>query len=122
MKKVLFVLASVTLFIFTSAFDSYKLSPIEGKWSGEFKGNTEAGPFQTHFWTENDEIKGTIDFPKEKVYGLELSWIIVEYPSVHFEITRKSEILVFDGKLFNTKLIGEFRTKADHGTFDLSRP
>jgi hypothetical protein len=121
MQKVLSLVIPVLLFLFTTAFAPSKLSPLDGTWSGEFTGNAGVVPFETHFWSENDEIKGLIDFPDENVYGLELSWIIVESPSIHFEVTKKSGTLVFEGKLIKNRLIGEFKTKAERGTFDLSR-
>jgi hypothetical protein len=120
MKKVLFVFMAVVLFIFTTAFTSSQVSQFEGKWSGEFKSNAGIVPFQTHFWTENGEVKGTIDFPYEGVFGLELSWIIIESPSLHFEVVKNSGILVFDGKLIDNRLVGKFLTKTDRGTFELS--
>jgi hypothetical protein len=122
MKKGFKFFSVVVIFLLTSAFTSAKLSPIDGSWSGAFKGNAGKIPFQTHFWTENAEIKGTIDFPQENTYKIELSWIIVESTFVHFEVTKDIEVLVFEGTLVDNKLVGEFKTKTERGTFDLKRP
>ncbi len=124
MKKALFILAPFVLFLCITAFTSSswsRQSPLDGSWTGEFTGNAGAEPFETHFWSEIDELKGTIDFPQEKAFGLELSWIIIESSAIHFEVTRNSRTLVFEGKLINNKLIGEFKEKNEHGTFDLTR-
>jgi hypothetical protein len=122
MKEVFRIIVLTAVFIITSAFTSSKLSPIDGQWSGEFKGNAGTLPFQTRFWTENGEIKGTIDFPSVKVYRKEISWILIETDIVHFEVPNDSEVLVFEGILTDNKLIGEFKAKTDRGTFNLIRP
>lgn len=121
MKNLLSVFMLAVLFVFTTAFALSKRSQLEGNWSGEFMGTAKAAQFQTHFWTENGEVKGTIDFPQENIFGLELSWIIVESPTVHFEVVKNSETLAFDGRLIENKLFGEFSTKTGRGIFDLSR-
>lgn len=121
MKNLLSVFILAVLFVFTTAFALSERSQLEGNWSGEFTGTAKAVQFQTHFWTENGEVKGTIDFPQENIFGLELSWIIVEFPTVHFEVVKNSETLAFDGRLIENELFGEFSTKTGRGIFDLSR-
>jgi hypothetical protein len=121
MKKVSLPFLLVAVFAITTGLKPSGAPQLNGNWSGEFLGTTKTVPFQTHFWTENGEIKGTVDFPQEKLYGLELSWIIVESQSVHFEVVKNSETLAFQGKLIENKLFGEFSTKTGRGTFDLSR-
>jgi hypothetical protein len=121
MKNVLPVFFLIAFFAVTTGLKPSTGSQLNGNWSGEFMGTTKTVPFQTHFWTENGEIKGTIDFPQENLYGLELSWIIVESASVHFEVVKNSETLAFQGRLVANKLFGEFSTKTGRGIFDLSR-
>lgn len=121
MKKIGFIILVIALFAVATGFKPMTASQLNGNWSGEFLGTTKSVPFQIHFWTESGEVKGTIDFPQENLYGLELSWIIVESPSVHFEVVKNSEILAFQGRLIENKLIGEFSTKTGRGIFDLSR-
>ncbi len=121
MRKLLFVFLLLGVFALTTGFKPSAASQLNGTWSGEFMGTTTTVPFQTHFWTENGEFKGTIDFPQENLYGLELSWIIVETGSVHFEVVKNSETLSFEGKLIENKLFGKFSTKTGRGNFDLSR-
>ncbi len=121
MRKVFFSLLVIAIFAATTGLKPSGASQLNGNWGGEFLGTTNTVPFQIHFWTENGEIKGTIDFPQENLYGLELSWIILESQSVHFEVVKNSETLAFQGKLIENKLIGEFSTKTGRGLFDLSR-
>jgi hypothetical protein len=121
MRKVSFVFLLVAIFAITTGLKPAAESQLNGNWSGEFLGTTRAVPFQIHFWTENGDVKGTIDFPQEKLYGLELSWIIVESQSVHFEVVKDAETLAFQGRLIENKLFGEFSTKTGRGIFDLSR-
>ena len=123
MKRRISILTAIVGFAFiATAFTLTNMSVIDGNWKGEFKGTSEAIQVQTHFWTENDELKGTIDFPAENIYRLELSWIMIdEANTIHFEVVKNSETLVFDGKLINNDLTGQFSTKTGRGIFTLSR-
>ncbi len=121
MRKAFYFLLVIAVFAVTTGLKPSVESQLYGNWSGEFLGTSNAVPFQIHFWAENGEIKGTIDFPQEDLYGLELSWIILESQSVHFEVVKNSETLAFQGKLIENKLFGEFSTKTGRGIFDLSR-
>jgi hypothetical protein len=109
------------LFLLSKTFAANPASPLEGKWLGDFKVNAKDVSFRSTFWVENDEIRGTIDLPEEGFFGLPLSWIIVDSSSIHFELVRDSGTLVFDGHLKNNIVAGDFLTKANRGTFNLTR-
>jgi hypothetical protein len=121
MKKALTLSGLVFLFFVMTAFTPGNVSPLEGKWVGEFSGTAGSIPVQTRFWMENDELVGTMDFPQENLYGVKLSWIIIEASVVHFEVVKNNETLAFEGNLMSNQLAGQFCTKTGKGVFDLSR-
>ena len=121
MKKALTLSGLVFLFFVLTAFTTGNVSPLEGKWVGEFKGTAGSVQVQTRFWMENDELVGTMDFPEENLYDLKLSFIIIEASSVHFEVVKNNEALAFEGKLMSNQLVGEFSTKTGKGIFGFSR-
>ena len=88
MRKLTSTILTALLFILTTAFAPNPPSTLEGKWLGDFKVNAKQVFFQARFWNENGEIKGSIDLPQEGAAGLELSWIIVDSNSIHFEVVR----------------------------------
>ncbi len=121
MKKAITLSGLVFLFFLLTAFTTNNISPLEGKWVGEFKGTAGTVQVQTRFWTENDELVGTMDFPGENLYDLKMSFIIIEASSVHFEVVKNNEALAFEGKLISNQIVGEFSTKTGKGVFGFSR-
>jgi hypothetical protein len=121
MKKALTISGLVFLLSAMTAFAADNVAMLQGKWVGEFQGTAGTVQVRTHFWMENDELVGTMDFPQENIYNLKLSFIIIEAASVHFEVVKNSEVLSFEGKLISNQLVGEFSTKTGRGVFGFSR-
>lgn len=118
MKRVIVwgVLAGLVLLL--SGFSVSPISPVEGSWTGEFKSGSATLAFQVHFRAEEGVLVGTVDIPKEHIYGAPLDWIMVDSSSVHFELVRDGTSSVFDGELKNGRIVGECFT-ASKGSFYL---
>ena len=121
MKNVRILIGMAIFFIAATIGLKGAVQPLEGKWTGEFKGTAGTVPFCVHFWMENDEMMGTIDFPAENLIGLKLSWIMIDSTAVHFEVVKGAQTLAFNGTLISNQLAGEFTTKSARGVFGLSR-
>ena len=119
MKHAFFEGVLFILFISTTAFLPSPRSPIEGTWMGEFKNGATILTIQVHFWTEDGETKGTIDIPQESVVRVPLEWIIVDSTSVHFELVRDNGTRVFEGELKNGRIVGDYLTSGNRGSFYL---
>ena len=118
MKRVVVSGVLAGLVVLLSGFSFNPQSPVEGSWTGEFKSGSATFAFQVHFRTEEDVLAGTIDIPKEHIYGVELDWIIIDSSSVHFELVRNGKSCVFDGELKYGRIVGECFT-AGKGSFYL---
>lgn len=119
-KLMLVVLASAFVFGLSSFAFSPRLS-IAGSWIGQFQASTTDGTVRVNFWTEEGEIKGTIDIPSEGVFDVPLSWIIVDSNYVHFELVREDQALVFDGHSTGGMISGTCSCKAERGSFRLMK-
>ena len=120
MKYTTRLLLLVGLFLSLSAFSTIETTSVEGTWVGEFTSIDHSVPFKVRFWQKNNELKGTVNLPDENSKDFPLSWVLVESPSVHFELVRKSGTLVFDGELKNGKISGDLLFSGLRGKFQLS--
>src|SRR5574341_2229287 len=117
MKRGLFVGLLAVLFLWLSGFSSSPKTTLEGSWIGEFKNGTETRSFVVHFVKDDGQLTGVIDIPKEGVYGMALDWIMIDSSSVHFELVRDCGTCVFDGQLRSGRVVGDYLTTANKGTF-----
>lgn len=120
MKKLLFYLGLVIFALTMTAFTSKKAMPIEGNWIGEFTAIDQSMPVRVHFWTENDELKGTIRMSGDGAMELPLSWVVVEASNVHFELVQDCGTLVFDGTLKDGRITGKILCSNLRGQFQLA--
>ena len=121
MKKLLFVVLSAAFVLGLSSFAYSPRLAITGSWIGQFQANVTDGSIRANFWTEDGEIKGTIDIPSEGVYNVPLSWIIVDSNYVHFELVRDDKTLVFDGHSTGGMISGTCSCRAQRGSFRLMK-
>ncbi len=119
MKQALLKGMGIVLLMTTTAFSFLPKSPLEGSWTGEFKHGDAILTIQVRFWTEDGQVKGTIDIPQQGITQAALDWIILEDTSIHFELVKENGICVFDGELKGGRIIGECLSSSNRGAFYL---
>ncbi len=72
---------------------------LAGEWVGGYELSGNYTPVKAHFKSEGNETKATFDFPMREENGVALSQVKFQSPNLHFELTRNTSTIIFDGKI-----------------------
>ncbi|MBM4159527.1 MAG: alpha/beta hydrolase [Ignavibacteria bacterium] len=91
---------------------------LTGKWEGAIQ---IAGQELTILVDFQNDSTATIDIPQQSAKGLKLTNVRFQDPVVHFELPAGPGLAVFDGRIKEDVVTGEFTQAGMKGTFELKR-
>lgn len=94
---------------------------IEGRWDGAIHVLGQELAVSVSFETTQGGLTATIDIPQQFARGLALTNVRFERPKVHFELQAHPGLAVFDGRLEDETISGDFAQAGVEGTFSLTR-
>jgi hypothetical protein len=113
-----------------SAYSTEEQQSLLGRWVGSISIMGTESSFQVDFtlgpqpsWSSKPPqqiLKGTIDSPRHKLKGVELTHLRFDSSRVHFELPFPTFAL-FDGDLKNDKISGTYKEGKSRGSFSLIR-
>jgi len=109
------------IFMVASGFREKPEASLDGRWFGEYQVQSGNVDFEVRFWTEEGQLKGSIDIPHEGIFEAELAWIMIDSTSIHFELVSGGTTRVFDGQMRENQLQGLYLNNQEKGSFSMSR-
>ncbi len=97
------------------------LRPFIGKWSGSIDIMGQTLGIIVEFKSVANELKATIDIPKQNARGLLLKNIELNLPKLHFELPAGPGLAIFDGEVERDSIKGVFLQAGMSGRFRLGR-
>ena len=96
--------------------------PLDGIWVGGFDtGNGFWAIVNVHFKTDQEGLKGTIDLPISNQIGLPLENLTFASPNIHFEFQGRNGRAIYQGRISDGTISGEFQQAERRGVFKLAR-
>jgi len=95
---------------------------LDGIWVGGFDtGNGFWAIVNVHFKSDQEGLKGTIDLPISNQIGLPLEHLTVAPPTIHFEFQGRNGRAIYQGRISDGTISGEFQQAERRGSFKLAR-
>ncbi len=114
------LLLSITVLLFSSLI-LFSQSEIDGTWDGAIDIMGTELIIIVKFYTDEDQLKATIDIPQQGAQGLSLTNVHFEHDSVYFELPAGPGLAVFDGILEGEHISGKFTQAGIDATFYLQK-
>lgn len=112
MKRALIALICLSLSVFAQ-------SALDGTWEGAIQIQGIELSIQVEFTSEGEEFSATIDIPQQGAKDLALKNVSFEASRVHFELDAGPGLAVFEGKLAEGEITGDFTQGPAKGGFYL---
>ncbi|HTY59094.1 MAG TPA: alpha/beta hydrolase, partial [Bacteroidota bacterium] len=93
----------------------------DGPWIGSINVAGTELKIMVTFQTKGDSLSATIDIPQQMAIGLPLRNVSWRPPKTHFELPAGPGLAVFDGRIVNDSVNGDFTQAGFAGTFRLER-
>lgn len=97
------------------------LRSLIGTWSGAIDIMGQSLGIVVQFKSVANQLKATIDIPQQNARALNLKYVILDHPKVHFELPAGPGLAVFDGELKQDSITGSFSQAGVTGSFRLKR-
>lgn len=121
LKKSFFVFSLLLLFGCAAVPDSPVRKDVSGNWYGTITLPEQALHIQVELQQNAGSWTGRIDIPQQDLTGYPLANVVVEDASVRFSLPGVSGDPVFDGRLVDGRINGEFRQGSHSNEFYLGR-
>jgi pimeloyl-ACP methyl ester carboxylesterase len=115
-------LSSIAAFVLLIGFfaqSSAAQKSIAGHWKGVMVRESAELPVSFDFTNESTEVEAKFNSPTQRAIGIPLRNVNYAPPNVHFELVGDATTIVFDGKLSDETIAGQFREGGAKGTFSL---
>lgn len=104
-----------------SAYSTYIQESLDGTWVGEYQVQGKRVYINAGFKKDKEEIRAVLVAPLEDGARQPLTRVNLQSSHVHFELTKNSETLLFDGVLKDNIISGNVKQNEVSGTFQLIR-
>lgn len=127
MKKYLFFVVSISVFLFVVSLSAAAQSNIAGDWTGGFWLNGDWVAVDIRFNREKENLSGATDiiFPSYEntasTRGVSLVSLKSDSSKIEFEIPFEGEKIVFRGQVQGETISGKFEYQTARGDFGLTR-
>ena len=120
MKTLSVVLPALLFLLVVTASPLGAQSP-DGPWVGSISVMGSELKIMVTFRTNGDSLSATIDIPQQMAIGLPLRNVSWRPPETHFELPAGPGLALFDGRIANDSVSGDFTQAGFKGTFRLER-
>ena len=90
-----------------------------GDWIGGFETQHKYEPIKAHFYIKDNKIEAKFEIPMRNLTEQHLDDISLSPTQVHFKLQINSETIVFNGRLKNKVIEGNFKQGEIVGSFHL---